>query len=116
MSNSANAIAALVLTVAVGACAELPDSGPSRHEVQLAAARDIQVVQVTDSVARALAESRKQGLFSELFQGAPGSNESVGPGDILEVSVWEAPPAALFSSVVRDSALPAVSSMTVPEV
>ena len=113
MSNPAKAIAVLLLTVAVCACAELPNSGPSRHEVQLAAARDIQVVQVTDSVARALAESRKQGLFSELFQGAPGSNETVGPGDILEVSVWEAPPAALFSSTVRDSALPAVSNMTV---
>src|SRR5207237_10141265 len=105
MSNPAKAIPVLVLAVAVCACTELPSSGPSRHQVQLAAAMDIQVVQVTDSVARALVDSRKQGLFSELFQFRPGSNETVGPGDILEVFIWDSAFVALFSSAVRDLCL-----------
>jgi len=72
----------------------------------------IQIIDVTDSIARELLESRRQGLFSELVQDGGNNSEIVGPGDVLEVSIWEAPPAALFSPALTDSAIP-VSSMTV---
>jgi polysaccharide biosynthesis/export protein len=113
MSASRGSIAALLATAALCACAGLPTSGPSDREVKAAAAAGIQIIDVSDSIARELVESRHQGLLSELLQESANSSDIVGAGDILEVSVWEAPPAALFSSAPRDSATPAGSNMTV---
>jgi polysaccharide export outer membrane protein len=98
----------------LGACATLPSSGPSLRDVEAAGASSngIEIIDVTDTVAKELTDSHRSSLFSDMFQEAAGDNEIVGPGDVLEVSVWEAPPAALFSSAMKDSALPAVSNMT----
>jgi len=112
MSAPRSFIAVLLATTALSACAGLPTSGPSDREVHAAAATGIQIIDVTDSIARELLQSRRQGLFSELVQDGGNNSEIVGPGDVLEVSIWEAPPAALFSSALTDSAIP-VSNMTV---
>ena len=91
----------------LGACATLPSSGPSLRDVEAAGASSngIEIIDVTDTVAKELTDSHRSSLFSDMFQEAAGDNEIVGPGDVLEVSVWEAPPAALFSSAMKDSAL-----------
>ncbi len=80
-------------------CASIPSSGPSAGETQAAAlpgASAIQVVDVDDAITRSLLAQRTQSLFSEKLGNAPGANHVVGPGDVLEVSIWEAPPATLF--------------------
>lgn len=90
--------------VLLSGCASgwLPGVGPSTQEVvapQNPRASSIQVVEITDAVARRVLASQKQVLFSEIF--APASSGSayvIGAGDVLEVSLWEAPPAALFGS------------------
>ncbi len=59
----------------------------------------IQVVTVDDAVARRLLAQRKQRLFSEALGAvAPQTGTMIGPGDAIEVNIWEAPPATLFSS------------------
>ena len=83
--------------LALSACAFLPTSGPSRNEVQTGAGGGIQVVDVNDGVARRLLDSHSSRLLSDALSGTPGNSEVVGPGDVLEVSIWEAPPATLFS-------------------
>ena len=89
--------------LALSACAFLPTSGPSRNEVQTGAGAGIQVVDVNDGVARRLLESHASRLLSDALSGAPGNSEVVGPGDVLEVSIWEAPPATLFSLTTGSS-------------
>ena len=87
----------------------LPSSGPSvrqidptRMETQQVQRLDgIQIVEVNDSIARKLLSGRRQSLFSESFAPATGAAPTgfvVGAGDVVEVSVWEAPPALLFGS------------------
>ena len=81
----------------------LPSSGPSAEQVQQTntadpASSSIQIVDVNDAVARRLLASQKQALFSELFAVSAQSGYVIGAGDVVEVSVWEAPPAALFGS------------------
>ena len=49
------------------------------------------------------ASKRKQ--FGDVFAADSKPGYHVGPGDVLEVSVWEAPPAALFGSTVIDPRL-----------
>src|SRR5213082_2625120 len=82
----------------LAACASLPGSGPSAHDIKESCAGVIRVVDVDDSVVKRLLERRADKLFSEVFETAPARGEIVRPGDVLEISVWEAPPTVLFSS------------------
>src|SRR5262245_48760153 len=72
------------------ACSVLPTSGPSRSQVADGKEAGIEIIDVTDAIAGELLASRRQELFSEVFHNIPGTNEIIGPGDVLEVSVWEA--------------------------
>jgi polysaccharide export outer membrane protein len=76
----------------------LPASGPSRTSiVSPPPANSIRVVDLTPEVAergRAIAGQRS---FSESLAASSAPAYVVGAGDVLDVSVWEAPPAALFS-------------------
>lgn len=89
-------------------------SGPSRAQVEdledITEKTGIQVVDVNEGVTRKLLESKKEGrLFSETL-GADGKPSfTVGAGDTLEVSVWEAPPGTLFSGGGGGAALAAGS-------
>lgn len=85
----------------------LPSSGPSTKQVEEAVAvtpenTGIQIVEVNDTVARRVLASQRQSLFSEVFDATAQSGYVIGAGDVIEVSVWEAPPAALFGSGAID--------------
>lgn len=83
--------------------------GPSRVQVQDAvqskALRAIQIVDITEPVARKQLATRKQALFSEAFGQSAQASYVVGAGDVVEVSIWEAPPAALFGTTPLDPRL-----------
>jgi polysaccharide export outer membrane protein len=97
------AVAPVVLaTVLVSGCAGfLPSIGPSRSEIAKAKTKlgtsAIQVIDVDDAVTQKLLAQRTQRLFSETLRGGP-IGRTVGAGDVLEVSIWEAAPATLFST------------------
>jgi polysaccharide biosynthesis/export protein len=103
-------IVAPMALLALGGCSALygtlPTSGPSVKQVEQSSATlnasGIQLVDVTDAVARKVVASQKQSLFSEVFGTAVQPGYVVGAGDVIEVSVWEAPPAALFGSGALD--------------
>jgi len=48
-------------------------------------------------------------LFSEAFGSEPAAEPRVGAGDVVEVSIWEAPPASLFGGVFDARAISATS-------
>ncbi|WP_295953164.1 polysaccharide biosynthesis/export family protein [Rhodoferax sp.] len=85
----------------------LSRSGPNVKEVQAATApaklNGMQLVVVNDAVARKLLESHKQNLFSGVFASAVQPGYVVGAGDVVEISVWEAPPATLFGAGATDA-------------
>ena len=99
-SRAAVSVCVLAATgILVGGCAYIPTSGPSVKEVNASAATGaIQLVDVDASVVQQLVTHRKQKLFSESLTPAIESGYRVGAGDVIEVSIWEAPPATLFSS------------------
>ena len=84
----------------------LPMSGPSREQVEMRKTPPtlsaIRLVRVTDDVARQLVNSRKQPSFSESFGVGQPYEPMIGAGDVIEVSVWEAPPAQLFGTQITD--------------
>ena len=90
---------ALIFLISLSGCA-LSNSGPSRSEILDSSDSDIrneiQVVAVDDKVVRTLVESKQHGKFDDLFPSHGSNNYRIGPGDIIEVTIWEAPPAMLF--------------------
>ncbi|WP_175691538.1 polysaccharide biosynthesis/export family protein [Burkholderia anthina] len=100
----------------------IPASGASRQQVleqhDSGRVEGIQVVDVNDQLARKLADAKRLGQFSTTFASATGNNYEIGPGDVIEVTIWETPPAMLFGSTAQVS-LPSLgsggaSSVTLP--
>lgn len=104
VSGSITTIFALAASTSLVGCASYPDwipsSGPNKTQLMDTPTRQpasgIQVVDVNDEVARRVLAIRKQSLFSETLGQSEQSSFAIGAGDVIEVSVWEAPPAALF--------------------
>lgn len=115
---------AMIIASLLSGCATFPDwlssSGPSREQVVEApqqAVSAIRLVEVDDAVARRVLESEKRQQFSETLSAAGAPGYVVGPGDVLEVSIWEAPPATLFGAAVVDprAGMTAARASALPE-
>ena len=97
----------LFCAVALTACSSIPMSGPSRSEVVQSASTPselgVQVVDVNDDVARRLLAERRAGDFSKTLGDRAVTQQILGAGDVVEVSIWEAPPAMLFGATPTDT-------------
>ncbi|WP_415868267.1 polysaccharide biosynthesis/export family protein [Burkholderia ubonensis] len=100
--------------IGVAGCGAVPTSGPSRAQIGDAAApanpAGIQIVDVTDEVARKLFAEREKGDFAAVLGSGAAFKQQLGVGDSIEVSIWEAPPALLFGSSQADVRQPGGSS------
>ncbi|MFA6397012.1 MAG: polysaccharide biosynthesis/export family protein [Sulfurimonas sp.] len=97
-------VSVLLLTGCTSTTSYLSSSGPSTSKVNEVNETNsaVQIVDVDDKVARGLLNANKQAQFSEAFTEKISSNYTVGAGDALEVSIWEAPPATLFGAGLSD--------------
>lgn len=109
-----NAAAALALATFVAGCSTLPQglptSGPLAETVEkqagdAARASGIQLIPITDTVARRILARRQLDSFADQLEDGEQRAHRVGPGDALEISVWEAPPAMLFGVTNTDPRL-----------
>ncbi|MBU9401240.1 polysaccharide export protein [Burkholderia multivorans] len=94
-------------TVLAG-CAGIPSSGPSAAQIGGVAGSGnnplgIQVVDLTDEVARRLHAERSSADFLTVFGNRTKFQQQLGIGDAIEVSIWEAPPATLFGAAQVDA-------------
>ncbi|MCP1660532.1 polysaccharide biosynthesis/export family protein [Neisseria perflava] len=94
--------AGLLVLLNIVACGNIPTSGPSGRKVaalsqQQADSRvpDVAVIDVDESVVRALYQRRMNQSFAQWGQGY-ASVGAVNIGDVLDITIWEAPPAVLF--------------------
>jgi polysaccharide biosynthesis/export protein len=114
------AISLAFFTLLAG-CSVVPSSGFLRSDVETktsAALSRIQVIDVDELVAQQLAAQRKIKLFSDTFASSNlGRMQTVGHGDVVEVSIWEAPPASLFGAGTLDARgmISGVRATTLPE-
>jgi polysaccharide export outer membrane protein len=111
----------VILLIQLSGCGSmLPGSGPKTGSVMDAdrseRLRNIKVIDLSQQVVTQLAQAQQQLLFSEVFNTVQQPNLLIGAGDILEVSIWEVPP-ALFSGVFIDqrSGAGATQKITFPE-
>jgi polysaccharide export outer membrane protein len=88
----------------VSGCSSFGASGPSGSAIASAADKPlggatISVTPLTEDVARQLVAAEKAPRFSELFVETDIMGSRIGAGDVVEITLWEAPPAVLFGSV-----------------
>ena len=113
--------ALLALMLIFSGCGSfIPTSGPDTGEITNAAdskrLKDIQIVDINDTVVSRLLLSQTQNSFSDTFNTSIRTGNVIGAGDVIEVSIWELSP-ALFSGVVFDSRTASSAShvTTLPE-
>lgn len=99
-------IGTLVLAGCASSPSWLPSSGPNYAQVQQQRAQNgypaIKIVDVDEAVARNSLGNYKPTLFSETFISQMHAGYAIGAGDVIEVSIWEAAPAALFGGAAAD--------------
>lgn len=96
-------VALLILSATLSACSSLGASGPTTRAIAAAGQTSVdqagvQVIDVTDAVARRVRSVSASTLFSEALGDVPAAGTVIGRGDGLEVTIWESPPAALFGN------------------
>jgi polysaccharide biosynthesis/export protein len=110
LSKSGVIFTIIVSALALQGCANpfawLSSSGPSRQNVQethdTTDVQGVEVIEVTNTLAEKLAAGKALPKFSGIFSSTTSNNYLIGPGDVIEVSIWEAPPAMLFGAVIPD--------------
>jgi polysaccharide biosynthesis/export protein len=90
------------LTALFGCANILPTIGPTRHQIaSTKSAPDrptIQLIDIDEAVTGKLLDQRRQRLFSETLGNQAILVRTVGAGDVLETTIWEAAPAILFGT------------------
>lgn len=96
----------------VAACSSLGGAGPStgtilgaQEEGQSYADTAIQVLPLATQVVAGLARYDQAGSFADLFGDSEVSATLIAPGDLIDIAIWEAPPAVLFGVAPSDQQL-----------
>ena len=112
------------MTFFASGCNIAPTSGPSSRAIGKIATSKvhdgrIELIGVTDLVARRLAERAKPLLFSDTLGDGLPAGTIIERGDAIAISIWEAPPAVLFGAGGGDPRMTSSNSTargtTIPE-
>lgn len=101
----------LLASLGLSACSGLGGSGPTTRAVTKAAktgtvgSADIKIVELSEAAARQVLAAQQEQRFSDSLGDGTTYGTVVGRGDVLDVSIWEAPPAALYGSALGDPRL-----------
>jgi Periplasmic protein involved in polysaccharide export len=109
-----------VASLALAACAA--STGPTRSAVEdlerqsvgASPTSSVRVVPITDQVARQVNLNENAGDFAATIGNATPIGTRVGVGDTLEVTIWEAAPAALFGTTNFDTGIASGSQASRP--
>lgn len=112
---------AVFFCVLAASCSSLPSSGPGGKGVAALAQPDrngqvpeVELVDVGDGVAKALYQARVNQSFAQLGQGY-ASVGAIDVGDVLDITIWEAPPAVLFGGALSSTGSGNAQQTKLPE-
>ena len=103
------ALAAVLLAMMVSACSTLGAAGPGTGTVRGAedetyAAADIAVLDLDGETNARIATAREAQSFAQVFGDAEFVAPRLAKGDVVSVTLWEAPPAVLFGMQLSGAA------------
>lgn len=103
LRSSARTVTVALAALTMAGCNTLGGAGPSTGSIhdadtQSYAESGIQVIEIDAGVIERLNAHQAAESFAEVFGESETSATLVGAGDVLDIAIWEAPPAVLFSS------------------
>lgn len=101
MKRFSTTVPVVLAAVLLSGCVSAGASGPSAKRImsnsqQTIEAAGIKTIDVNDAVARRVADAARTPLFSDALGEAMAEATVIGPGDVVDISIIEAPPAVLF--------------------
>jgi polysaccharide export outer membrane protein len=114
---------ALLMAGLLSACTSLGSSGPSSRDVANVSGRkgdpQILIRDLDSTVLQAQTALVHGRSFADVFGDVRGGDTAVGKGDLLEITIWEAPPAVLFGGATasenRPATMGAARGSTIPD-
>lgn len=115
------------LTLLLQACGTyLPSAGPTTKGVNQinvlasenqnqAAVPKVEIVDIDDAVSQQLYLSQSKQSLADLGNSTAGSADVVNAGDILEISIWESPPALLFGGALNSLGSGTAQNVSLPQ-
>ncbi|MCP5397090.1 MAG: polysaccharide export protein [Sphingomonadaceae bacterium] len=109
----------LALAALLAGCTSFGAAGPGTNSVRAAAGEsyagaNIAIVELDRATTTRLAAASRASSFAEVFGNGGVAAPLIERGDMVGVTIWEAPPAVLFgtSGSARDGSLPMISQAT----
>ena len=113
-------LTALCIAVVSG-CSLIPSSGPStrnvvalRQQPATAEVPEVELIDVNGAVAQSLYQAQVNQSFAQLGDGT-SSIGAINIGDVLDITIWEAPPAVLFGGALSSTGSGNAQQTKLPE-
>jgi polysaccharide export outer membrane protein len=95
------------LALTLAGCQSLGAAGPTGGNVRSAdeqsyLGQGIEIVELDGAALTRLDQYGRSSEFAEVFTAEAPSVELIGYGDVLDIAIWEAPPAVLFGAAVAN--------------
>lgn len=115
MTLNLNVVGAVCASLLAAGCSTMPTAGPTAKAIQRSGnqaidGNQIKVIDLTADVARLTTASLTQSSFAREIGDGRALGLILKRGDVVDVNIWEAPPAMLFGTAGGDTRLGASSS------
>lgn len=110
MSVTTLRLSATLFAALLAGCSTMSGSGPSAKAIDRAARpaaadQGISIVTLDEAAARRAASFARSQRFADMFGAVEPSGTIIGTGDVLDIAIWEAPPAVLFGATAPGASI-----------
>ncbi|TWV82426.1 polysaccharide export protein [Moraxella sp. VT-16-12] len=115
-------MSSMLLITALSGCQAIsnwqPASGPSKRIIEQqvdTAGTGLTIIDIDNQITHRTTDVSPNRRFSDYFRTSSGFNNTINAGDVVDVSIWEAPPALLFGSASDIATLTGSKEVKLPE-
>ena len=112
----------LAMTILLSGCQTLtkwqPSSGPTKKVIENQIDTEnsgLTIIDIDNRIAFLTSQSIPVRRFSDFYKSSSTFNNTISAGDVVDVSIWEAPPALLFGTASDISGLSGSTEVKLPE-